>query len=99
MRHCACGFFASYLKMLFHLYVFFLLWLSDAPGTTTFMMEGLMHVEQNKRTNKLRGLQSAGELYRLSDRRLSDKLVSTFVDRRMWRSQRGGSPKAVISAF
>jgi hypothetical protein len=30
---------------------------------------------------KLRGLQSASELYRPSDRRLSAKLVPTFADR------------------
>jgi hypothetical protein len=40
---------------------------------------------------------SASELYRLSDRRLSAKLVSTFADREMSRSQRNGSLKAVIS--
>jgi hypothetical protein len=40
--------------------------------------------------------ESASELYRLSDRRLSAKLVPTFVDREVLRSRRGGSPKAVI---
>jgi hypothetical protein len=41
----------------------------------------------------------ASELYRPSDRRLSEKLVSTFADGRVSRSQRGGSPTAVISVF
>jgi hypothetical protein len=40
---------------------------------------------------------SASELCRPSDRRLSAKLVLTFADRRVSRSQRGGSPTAVIS--
>jgi hypothetical protein len=41
--------------------------------------------------------ESASELYRPSDRRLSAKLVSTFGVRGMSRSQRGVSPTAVIS--
>jgi hypothetical protein len=41
----------------------------------------------------------ASELYRLIDRCLSAKLVPTFADRRVSRSQRGGSPTAVISVF
>jgi hypothetical protein len=43
--------------------------------------------------------ESASELYRPSDRRMSAKLVSTFTDRGVPRSQRGGSPAAVISVF
>jgi hypothetical protein len=39
----------------------------------------------------------ASELYWPSDRRLLAKLVLTFVDRRVSRSQRGGSPMVVIS--
>jgi hypothetical protein len=39
------------------------------------------------------------ELHRPSDRRLSAKLVPTFADKDVWRSQRGGSPTAVISDF
>jgi hypothetical protein len=35
--------------------------------------------------------ESAGELYRPSDRRLSAKLVSTFADRGVPRGQRDGS--------
>jgi hypothetical protein len=41
--------------------------------------------------------QSANEVYRPSDRRLSAKLVPTFADIGESRSQRGGSPTAVIS--
>jgi hypothetical protein len=39
------------------------------------------------------------ELYRLSDSRLSAKLVQTFADRMVPRSKRGGFPTAVISVF
>jgi hypothetical protein len=39
----------------------------------------------------------ASELYRPSDRRLSAKLVPTFADRGVSRSQRDGPPTAVIS--
>jgi hypothetical protein len=39
------------------------------------------------------------ELYRPSDRLLSAKLVATFADRWVSRSQRGGFPTAVISVF
>jgi hypothetical protein len=35
--------------------------------------------------------ESASELYRQSERRLSAKLVPTFADRGLSRSQRGGS--------
>jgi hypothetical protein len=48
--------------------------------------------------NKLRGL-SPRENYTDSGRRLSAKLVPTFVDEGVLRSQRGRSPKAVISVF
>jgi hypothetical protein len=41
--------------------------------------------------------ESASELYRSSDRYLSDKLVPTFADRGISRSQRSGSPTAVVS--
>jgi hypothetical protein len=40
--------------------------------------------------------ESASELYRSSDRRLSAKVVPTFADIRTSRSQRGGSPTTVI---
>jgi hypothetical protein len=43
--------------------------------------------------------ESASEIYRPSDLRLSAKLVPTFDDTRVSRSQRGGSPTAVISIF
>jgi hypothetical protein len=43
--------------------------------------------------------ESASELYRPSDRRLLAKLVTTFADRGMSRSQRGGSPMVVILVF
>jgi hypothetical protein len=43
--------------------------------------------------------ESASELYRPCDRRLSEKLVPTFADRGVSRSQCGGPPTAVISGF
>jgi hypothetical protein len=43
--------------------------------------------------------QSMSELYRLRERRLSEKLVPTLADRRVSRSRRGGSPTAIILAF
>jgi hypothetical protein len=43
--------------------------------------------------------ESASELYRPSDRRLSAKLVSTLADGGMSRSQRDGSRTAVFSVF
>jgi hypothetical protein len=43
--------------------------------------------------------ESASELHRPSDRSLSAKLVPTFADRGVSRSQRGGSPTAVFSVF
>jgi hypothetical protein len=43
--------------------------------------------------------ESTSELHRLSDRRLSAKLVPTFTDRGVSCSQRSGSPVAVISGF
>jgi hypothetical protein len=39
------------------------------------------------------------ELHRLNERRMSSKLVLTFADRRVSRSQRVGSPVAVISVL
>jgi hypothetical protein len=43
--------------------------------------------------------ESAGELCRQSDRRLSAKLVPIFADNGVSRSQRGGSPTTVVSVF
>jgi hypothetical protein len=43
--------------------------------------------------------ESASEIYRPSDRRLSAKLVPIFVDRGVSRGQRSGSPTAVFSSF
>jgi hypothetical protein len=43
--------------------------------------------------------ESATKLYRPSDRRLSAKLAPTFADTGVSRSQRGGSPTAVILVF
>jgi hypothetical protein len=43
--------------------------------------------------------ESASELNRPSDSRLSAKLVTAFADRGVSRSQRGGSPTAVFSDF
>jgi hypothetical protein len=51
-------------------------------------------------SNKLRGLYSASELYRLSERHLSEKnLVPTFADREVSPGQRGGSPTMVNLSF
>jgi hypothetical protein len=49
-------------------------------------------------TNKLHGLSSRAN-YTGRDRRLSAKLLPTFADRGMSRSQRGGSHMATISDF
>jgi hypothetical protein len=43
--------------------------------------------------------ESANELYRPSDRSLPAKLMQTFEDKGMLRSQRSWSPTAVISVF
>jgi hypothetical protein len=43
--------------------------------------------------------ESASELYRPSDSRLSSKLASTFADKEVSRSQHGGSPTTVILVF
>jgi hypothetical protein len=43
--------------------------------------------------------ESRSELYRPSYRRVSAKLVPTFADRGVSRSQRGGSPTDVFSVF
>jgi hypothetical protein len=43
--------------------------------------------------------ESASELYRPCDRRLSAKLVQNFADRGVSYSQRGGFRTAVISIF
>jgi hypothetical protein len=52
---------------------------------------------ENKK--KLHGLQSASELYRLTDRHLSTKFSAKFVDRGVSRGQRGGSPTVVNLSF
>jgi hypothetical protein len=44
-------------------------------------------------------LESASELYRPSDRRLSAKLMPTFADIGVSHGQCGGSPTTVISVF
>jgi hypothetical protein len=43
--------------------------------------------------------ESASELYRSSDLHFSAKLVTNFAGRGVSRSERGGSPTAVISVF
>jgi hypothetical protein len=53
--------------------------------------------QQQKRQTPLP--ESASELYRPSDRRLSATLLPTFADRGVSRDQRDGSPTAVISIF
>jgi hypothetical protein len=59
---------------------------------------GVLHNLQKNRT-KTPWPESASELYRQSDSRLSVKLVSSFADRGVSRGQRGESPTAVISVF
>jgi hypothetical protein len=49
--------------------------------------------KEKKKQNKLPWPESASELYRPGDRHLSAKLVPTFADRGLSRSQRGGSPR------
>jgi hypothetical protein len=56
-------------------------------------------LDRDKNNNQTPWPESASELYRPSDRRLSAKLIPTFADRGVQRSQRGGSPAAVISVF
>jgi hypothetical protein len=53
----------------------------------------------NQKNKQTRWPESESELYRPSDRRLSAKLVPTFADRGVSRSQRAESPMAVISIF
>jgi hypothetical protein len=50
-----------------------------------------------KQTKQTPWPESASELYRPSDRRLSAKLVANFVDTEVSRGQHGGSPTAVVS--
>jgi hypothetical protein len=52
-----------------------------------------------KKKKKTPWLESASELYRPSDRRLSVKLVPTFAYREVSRSQRGESHTTVIPFF
>jgi hypothetical protein len=49
--------------------------------------------------NKLRGLKSASELYGLTTATCRRNLVTIFVDRRVSRGQRGGSPTVVNLSF
>jgi hypothetical protein len=71
----------------------------SASSHTTFL-ENLKGSDNGvHQTNKLRGLSPRVELYRPSDSSLSAKLVPTFEDREVSRSQRGGFPMAVISVF
>jgi hypothetical protein len=51
------------------------------------------------RLQKLRGLYSASELYRLMTATCPRNLVPTFVDRRVSRGQRGRSPTVVNLSF
>jgi hypothetical protein len=54
---------------------------------------------KKKKKEKTPWPESANELYRPCDRRLSTKVVPTFEDRVMSRSRRGGSSTSVISVF
>jgi hypothetical protein len=55
--------------------------------------------ERTTKQNKLRGLYSASELYRRSDRYLLANLVPNFADRVVSRGQRGRSPTVVNRSF
>jgi hypothetical protein len=57
------------------------------------------NADLSKLKTKLTWPESASELYRPNDRRLSAKIVPTFADRGVSRSQRGGFPTDVISVF
>jgi hypothetical protein len=48
---------------------------------------------------KLRGLYFAREIYRLSRRRLSVKLVLTTAGRGVWGAEHSGSPRPLVSVF
>jgi hypothetical protein len=56
-------------------------------------------LSETKQTKQTPWPVSARELYRPSNRRLSAKLVLTFADRRVSRSQRGGSLTTAIPIF
>jgi hypothetical protein len=60
---------------------------------------GLSSSAQLRKQKQTHWPESASEPNRPSDHRLSAKLVPTFVDRGVSRSQRGGSNTAVISVF
>jgi hypothetical protein len=55
--------------------------------------------DTSKTINKLRDLSSRENYTDKNTPRLLAKLVSTFADREVSCSQRGGSPKAVFSDF
>jgi hypothetical protein len=57
----------------------------------------LNQIHKQKQTNKLHGLSPQANYS--DQRRLSAKLTPTFADKGVSRSQHGGSPMAVISAF
>jgi hypothetical protein len=63
------------------------------------MLHMVLTIKSNCFLKKPPWPESASELYRPDDRRFSVKSVSTFADRGVSRSQRGGSPTAVISDF
>jgi hypothetical protein len=85
--------FVSYLSAYIDLCWWKISCLHFSPFHLTFLQPHC-HQTKNKQTP---WPESGSELYRPSHRRLSAKLVPTFADRGVSRSQRGGSPTAVIS--
>jgi hypothetical protein len=62
------------------------------------MIDHIRHTNK-QRNKKLRGLQSASELYRLNERHLLAKFSVNFVDIGVTRCQRGGSRMVVTLNF
>jgi hypothetical protein len=67
--------------------------------STVDCMKILFCLEPIKQCKQTPLPESANELYRPSDRRLSAKLTPTFEDRGVSHRQRGGFPMAVITVF
>jgi hypothetical protein len=65
-------------------------------GRRGFERRSLLLLQKAKLKKQTSWSESASELYRPSDRRLSVKLMPTFVDRWVSRSRRGGSPTTVM---
>jgi hypothetical protein len=71
-----------------------------SEGRNLFVMYRMFVIyERQKKSKQNPWPESATELYPLSDLHLSANLVPSFADRGVLRSQRGGSPTAVIKVF